>query len=301
MPVPTPYEREQLARITAWRDESPDLATRWMGKALSPAAQAVQRAIPVDWLRGALAGVQKTSSRLADQRSLLKRAGVASLAALHAVPLERCDELATGVARRGTALAGGSGALFGVVGAAGLVADVPTLLVQAFRVIHRTGLCYGEDCADPALARLPIAIFALASANSMNEKQAALAAIEREQAASNAAVRDGLERAAERELAKEAAVFSIQRLSGAITRRLGLAKASGSVPVIGALVGGAVNAWYLNEVATCARVAFQLRWLRRRHGDASPVTAHLVEAALADDSGPQRRARVRRRPSPPSS
>jgi hypothetical protein len=301
MSAPTPYERQQLKRITEWRAESPDFATRWLGKALSPAAQAVQRAIPVDWLRGALAGVQKTSSRLADQRSVLKRAGVDSLDALRAAPLERCDQLATGVARRGTALAGGSGALFGVAGAAGLIADVPTLLVQAFRVIHRTGLCYGEDCADEALARLPIAIFALASANSMDEKQDALVAIEREQAASNAAVRDGLERAAERELAKEAAVFSIQRLSGSIAHRLGLAKASGSVPVIGALVGGAVNAWYLNEVATCARVAFQLRWLRRRHGGGEPVEAQVVTEALAGEAPPQRKTRVRRRPSPPSS
>lgn len=303
MPSPTAYEREQLARIAAWRAETPDLATRLMGRALSPAAKAVQRAIPVDWLRAALEGMQKTSSRLADRRSVLAAAKVSSLAALRDGDLAHCDRVAAGISRRGSLLAGGSGALFGVIGAAGLVADVPSLLLQAFRVIHRTGLAYGEDCAeDPALQRLPIAIFALASANSMDEKQTALAAIEHELAMSNAAVRDGLERAAERELAKEAAVFSIQRLSGAITRRLGLAKASGSVPVFGALVGGAVNAWYLNEVAACARIAFQLRWLRRRHGKAPVIDAVIVPDALAGTPAPaQRKVRSRRKPSPPSS
>lgn len=297
--TPTVYEREQLARITAWRHESPDFFSQAVGRALSPAAKAAQRAIPVDWLRAALTGVQRTSARIADQRSILRAAQVDDLAALRAGPLEACDKVAGSVGRRGAALAGGSGALFGIVGAAGLVADVPSLLVQAFRVIHRTGLCYGEDCAEDALKRLPVAIFALASANTLEEKQAALEAIEHDAAASNAAIRDGLERAAERELAKEATVFSISNLSSAIARRLGLAKAGGSLPLMGAFVGAAVNAWYLNEVAYAARAAFQLRWLRRRYG---PV---LIDAAVVPDALPppvaQRIARASRKPSDPSS
>ncbi len=296
---PTAYEREQLARIVAWRAESPDFFSQAFGRAMSPAAQAVQRAIPVDWLRSALTGVQRTSARMADQRSVLRAAKVDDLAALRAGALEDCDQVAASVGRRGAALAGGSGALFGVIGAAGLVADVPSLLVQAFRVIHRTGLCYGEDCADEALKRLPVAIFALASANSQEEKEAALAAIEHDASASNAAVRDGLERAAERELAKEAAVFSISNLSAAITRRLGLAKAGGALPLMGAFVGAAVNAWYLNEVAHAARVAFQLRWLRRRHAQVPIIKATVVPDALPPAIQPI--ARDSRRPSDPSS
>lgn len=296
--APTPYEREQLARIVAWRAESPDFFSQAFGRAMSPAANAVQRAIPVDWLRSALTGVQRTSARIADRRSILRAAQVDDLAALRAGRLEDCDRVAASVGRRGAALAGGSGALFGVIGAAGLVADVPGLLVQAFRVIHRTGLCYGEDCAEEELKRLPVAIFALASANTLDEKQAALAAIEQDAIASNAAIRDGLERAAERELAKEATVFSISNLSSAIARRLGLAKAGGALPLMGAFVGAAVNAWYLNEVAQAARVAFQLRWLRRRHSPA------LIDAAIVPDALPpavQPIARASRRPSEPSS
>ncbi|MBA4284276.1 MAG: hypothetical protein C0434_01935 [Xanthomonadaceae bacterium] len=296
---PTPYEREQLARITEWRNESPDFFSQALGRALSPAARAVQRSIPVDWLRSALKGVQRTSARMADRRSILRAAEVDDLAALRAGPLETCDKVAGRVGRRGAALAGGSGALFGIAGAAGLVADVPTLLVQAFRVIHRTGLCYGEDCAEEGLQRLPVAIFALASANTLEERQAALAAIEHDASASDAAIRDGLERAAERELAKEATVFSISNLSSAIARRLGLAKAGGSLPLMGAFVGAAVNAWYLNEVAHAARAAFQLRWLRRRYALAR------VEAALAPDEAlpppVAARSRLRRKPSAPSS
>ncbi|WP_439640019.1 EcsC family protein [Nevskia sp.] len=296
--APTPYEHEQLARITEWRNDAPDFFSQAFGRALSPAAKAVQRTIPVDWLRAALDGVQRTSARMADRRSVLRAAGVDDLAALAAGSLESCDRVAARIGRRGAALAGGSGALFGVAGAAGLVADVPTLLVQAFRVIHRTGLCYGEDCTDESLKRLPVAIFALASANTLEEKQAALEAIEHDAAASDAAIRDGLERAAERELAKEATVFSISNLSSAIARRLGLAKAGGSLPLMGAFVGAAVNAWYLNEVAHAARVAFRLRWLRRRRWPASldaPATAPVLPGKA------QGIDRASRRPSEPSS
>lgn len=270
---PSDYEIDQLKRISAWRDAPPDALTQFFDRALSPAAHAAQKAIPAAWLRSAINGVQRGSARVANRDALLKQAGIASLDQLRAGHLETCDQLASRIGRRGAVLAGGSGALFGVVGAAGLVADVPSLLVQAFRVIHRTGLCYGEDCADEALKRLPVAIFALASANSLAEKQAALQVLERDAEADSAAIREGLERAAERELAKEAAVYSISNLSKAITRRLGLAKAGGTLPLLGALVGGAVNAWYLNEVAHAARVAFQLRWLRRRHGRQLPALA----------------------------
>lgn len=294
------YAEARLAEIRRWCDTEPEALSRVFGRALSPAARAVQQAIPDAWLRAALDGVRGASSRLADQRSVLRAAGVDTLAALRDGPLARCDRAAATIARRGTWLAGGSGALFGIAGAAGLVADVPTLLMQAFRVIHRTGLSYGEDCAEPALARLPITIFALASANTLAEKQAALRALALDQTVAAAALRDGLERAAERELAKEAAAYSIRNVSAAITRRLGLAKAGGAVPLVGALVGGAVNAWYLNEVATAARIAFQLRWLARRHGLNAALAALAPQSdAGADPSGAS--GRLSRRPSPPSS
>ncbi len=270
---PSDYEIDQLKRISAWRDAPPDALTQLFDRALSPVAHAAQKAIPVAWLRNAIDSVRRGSARMANRDALLKQAGVVSLDQLRDGRLENCDRLASKVGRRGAALAGGSGALFGIAGAAGLVADVPTLLVQAFRVIHRTGLCYGEDCTEESLKRLPVAIFALASANSLAEKQAALQVLERDAEADSMAIREGLERAAERELAKEAAVFSISNLSKSITRRLGLAKAGGTLPLLGALVGGAVNAWYLNEVANAARVAFQLRWLRRRHGRRLPALA----------------------------
>lgn len=261
----TPYEQKALKQIRAWEAEPPGWGTRLLAKPGSKVAQAVQVVVPPSAVRAALLGADRLGRKLSDERSILKRAGVASVADLRDQPLELCDRLARTVGRRAATLGGATGAVFGVAGAAGLVADIPTLLTLALRTVHRIGFCYGEPAAAEDERRVGIAIFALVSANSADEKLAALAALRTGAAALDAAWRDGVERVAERELAKEATVYSLQNLARAIGVNLGKRKAAGSIPVLGAAVGGAVNAWYLTDVAQAARYVFQDRWLRARY------------------------------------
>jgi hypothetical protein len=136
------------------------------------------------------------------------------------------------------------------------------------RTIHRTGLCYGEQPPAGAGRRLALGIFALVSANSAEEKALAVRALHAGAALQDAATRDGIERIAERELAKDATVYSLQNLARAIGLNLGKRKIAGSVPVVGAAVGAAVNAWYLSDVARAARYTFQERWLVERYPNA---------------------------------
>lgn len=263
----TPYEQKALKRLRHWQAEPPGWGTRLLARPGSKVAQAVQVLVPTEALRKALNSMDRIGRRLSDQRSILQRAGVAHIEDLRREPLEACDRLARTVGRRAQALGGATGAVFGIAGAAGLVADVPTLLTLAMRTIHRTGLCYGEHPGGDEERRLGLAIFALVSANSAEEKQAALAALHAEDAPDlmEAAWRDGVERVAEREIAKEATVYSLKNLARSIGLNLGTRKAAGSVPVLGAAVGGAVNAWYLSDVAQTARYVFQERWLHARH------------------------------------
>lgn len=265
------YEEEQLRALRHWQTSPPPPAARWIGKAAGPASRAVQTMIPPELLRSALHGVLSVATQRPRAAALLRSAGVESLGQLREGNLEVCDRLASGVRQRSTALAGGAGAIFGVAGSAGLVADVPTLLWWAFRTIHRVGMCYGEALGDQATRQTLIGIFALASANSEQEKSEALRALGRhpDDEPVDAAWRDGLERAAERELAKEAASASLNNLAMQLSRHLGWRKASGMVPVIGAAIGGSVNAWYVYDVATVARYSFQERWLRARYSQAA--------------------------------
>jgi hypothetical protein len=255
------YERGQLAQIRAWQQQAPGWGTRLLAKPGASAAQVVKAVVPVSALRTALKSFERVAQKISGEGAILRRAGVSERAELRQVTLQVCDRLAKFEARTSMSFAGVSGAALGVAGAAGMVVDVPALITQAMRVIHRIGLCYGEDMLAESQQGLAIGIFALVSANSMEEKQTALRALREQGDLLDAAWRDGVERVAERELAKEAAVFSLQTLAGRIGLHLGSRKAAGSVPVLGAVAGAAVNTWYIHEVAQAARVVFQERWL----------------------------------------
>lgn len=259
------YEREQLHAIRRWEDESPGWGTRLLAKPGGTAARAVQAVVPVSALRAALQGLNSVALKLRGREAILKRAKVGALSDLRAAELQQCDALARSEARRAMAIAGGSGAVLGVAGALGMVVDVPALLAQGLRAIHRTAMAYGEELSGDDGQRLAIGIFALASANSMDEKQAALGALRGHGELLDAAWRDGVERVAERELAKEAAVFSLQTLASRIGVQLGSRKAAGSVPVLGAAIGASVNAWYLHDLSQTARYVFQERWLAAKY------------------------------------
>ncbi len=263
----TPYEQKALKKLRAWQAEEPGWGSRLLARPGSKVAEVVQVLVPPKALRVALGGADRLGRKLSDERSILKRAGVPDLAALRALPLDALDRLSRSVTRRALALGGATGAVFGVAGAAGLVADVPTLLTLAMRTIHRVGLCYGEKPAMDDERQLALGIFALVSANSAQEKALAVQAVRAGAPLLDEAWRDGVERVTEREIAKNATVYSLQNLARAIGLNLGQRKAAGSIPVLGAAVGAAVNAWYLSDVAHAARCTFQERWLLERYPD----------------------------------
>ena len=257
-----------LHAVLAWRDRpaAPDL--RGLPVVNVPALGRLRKALPETAAQRTLAAAYATSVRLSQPSSLLKQAGVQSLEEQRAKSLLDCDALAKKLARRSGWLAGGSGAALGVAGAAGLVADAPALLLIALRALVRIGYCYGE----PPSPALVAALFALASADTESEKrlawQAALTAPAGQHDTStadehihDAALRDGLERAAEREFAKQALTGSLQKLVSTLVQRLGMKKAAGMLPLVGAVVGGAVNIRFVYLMCEAARMTFTARRL----------------------------------------
>lgn len=278
----TPTEQQALRAIREWQAEPPGPATRWFAKASGPASRLVQRALPTYVLRGALDAAQHAAGRADGQDALLRRAGVETVEAMQCVSLEHCNALSVHVRRRAMLLGGAGGAVFGTGGKAGLVLDVPALLLLALRTIQRVGICYGERCLQRADDRVVIAIFAAASANSVAEKTQAVQALRASEQLdgldpTSAAWRDGVERAAERELAKEAATYSLNNLARTLSLHLGWRKAASVAPIVGALIGGSVNAWYVHDVGRVAQLCFQERWLLRRHPRLATHRAEIVQ------------------------
>lgn len=267
LPLPPPhpgltdYELRVLADLTDWQQQAPGWGTRLLAKPSGTAAKAVQNLVPEEALRYGLEQLNRVAHRFEDRNDVLKRAGVADEAVLARQSLAAADHLAERIARRAMLLGGAGGAVLGVTGVAGMVIDIPALLTLALRTIHRTSYCYGAVQDADQRQRQVIGIFALASANSLAEKQSALLALAENRDVVDDAWRDGIERVAEREMAKEAAAFSLQTLASRVGWHLGARKGAGVVPLLGAVVGSSMNAWYVHDVARTARRVFQWRRL----------------------------------------
>lgn len=281
----TPADTALFDAVIAWRDRTAHPDLRGLPVVNVPALSRVRKVVPEGAARRTLAAAYAASVRVSQPKALLRQAGVESIEALRSKPLLDCDALARKTARQSGWLAGSSGAALGVAGAAGLVADAPALMLIALRTLVRIGYCYGEQ-PSPALVA---ALFALASADTEDEKQlawqAALTAPAGQGTASavstpgiaDAAVRDGLERAAEREFAKQALTGSLQKLTSTMVQRLGMKKAAGLLPLVGAVVGGAVNIRFVYLLSEAARMAFAARRFRQ---DGMPLEKLLAREAL---------------------
>lgn len=293
-----------LAAVIAWRNRPASADLRGLPVVNVPVLGRLSKVLPDDAAPRTLAAAYAASVRLSQPQSVLRQAGAASLAELRTRPLAQCDALASRLARQSGWLAGGSGAALGVVGAAGLVADAPAVLLIGLRALVRIGYCYGET-PSPALVT---ALFALASADTEAEKQRAWQAAVTAPSSialathgiADAALRDGLERAAEREFAKQALTGSLQKLATTLVQRLGMGKVAGVLPLLGALVGGAVNIRFVYLLGEAARMAFAAR---RLAADGVALDKLLLPAplpAVAKPAAVKRRkvAAARRRPSP---
>jgi hypothetical protein len=261
-PALTGHEQKVLAQLRRWHKRTPGLLAQGFAQATGPVVRLVQVLVPEQVVQSALHGASAAAARFAMADGILERADADSIAELRATPLDECDALVEKVQRQAVGMAVGGGVVTGAAGLPGLAVDVPALLTLSLHTIHRTGLCYGYDMLGSEERAFAIGVFALASANSMAEKRVALRALHETFADENvAAWRDGLERAAQRELSKEAAVFSVQNLARQLGVNLTRRKMAVALPVIGAVIGGAVNAWYMRDLGLTARYVFQGRRL----------------------------------------
>ncbi len=247
------YELGRAQQIARFATAPPSLVARGFGRALAPASRAAQNLIPVSALQSVLQGSHSVARWQFHQRLPRPRPGET---------LEACDLQARNVERVSMALAGGVGAATGVAGGVGVAVDTTVILTLALACIERTAHCYGFGDGEHADPTATIGIFALASANTLQEKRHALRALDADPGSlTEAAARDGLERAAQRQVAKDATQVTLTQLARQIGVHLGRRKAGQLIPLIGSVVGLSVNALYLRDVARAAQHVFALRYL----------------------------------------
>jgi len=256
------YEKKQLHAIAAWRADAPGVLGRKFGVALQPMAWVMRKVVPEAAIRGALGVAHSAAKWLTDSKDVLRDAKVASIAELRSKDLELSDRLANGVHNWAIGIAVSQGTGTGMLGLPGMAADIPALITLALRTIHKIGLCYGFEARDADDEKFVLGILAVAGANTLEEKMAAMTALRSiEVTLARMTWQEIGEAAARNHLGKEAALFTARVLAKQLGINLTRRKALAAIPVVGAAIGGSVNGWYIKEVGWAARRTFQERWL----------------------------------------
>ena len=253
--TPTLYEQSQIEQIRIWRAAPPGIIERATGFALSPLARLVSGLVPP----AAIEALLRASDWMAEKTI------PAGAPAADGAELEQLDADARAIRNWAVAYAGGEGALAGAVGFLSLPVDLPAIVTLSLRTIRRIGATYGYAATGDPERQFVYAVLSIASANSAQQKRAALDTIrgmETQMLAHNWAVLG--ERAARRGVSAEAMLLFARDVAEQLGLNLTRRKAMAALPVIGAAIGATVNGWYMRDIAAAAQRTYQERWLQDR-------------------------------------
>jgi len=260
------YEKKQLEGIKVWRAEEPGVIGKAFGLVIEPLAWLVKKVVPEAAIRGALSGAHSAAKWMTDTKDVIRDGGVESVSELRAKDLELSDKLADEVHNWAIGIAVVEGAGTGAFGLPGMAADIPALITLSLRTIHKIGICYGFEVKTPEDEQFVLGILAVAGANTIEEKVAAMTALrELEVILTKLTWKKISEAAAKQQFSKESAIFTVKSLAKQLGINITKRKALASIPFIGAAIGGSVNGWYIKEVGWSARRLFQERWLMENH------------------------------------
>lgn len=259
----TTYEAEQITAITKWKQKEPSVLTKATGTLFKPVEWVASRLIPQKMLEGALSAANAAGGMLADESDILRDGDVKNIEELKTKDLKLSDELADSVHNWAIGLAGAEGAAAGVAGPVGILVDIPALITLSYRTIHKIGLCYGYVCSSPEERMFINFIMSAANANTIKEKAIGLAGIQQMGVLiSKTTFKKMAEKAANDKFSKEAVVMFIKSFAKSLGKNLTKRKMLQAIPIAGGIIGGSVNASFIQDVAWAARRSFQERWLK---------------------------------------
>jgi uncharacterized protein (DUF697 family) len=253
--MPTAYEQSQIAEIRNWRAEPPGWLERATAVALSPVSRIVTHFVPP----GAIEALLRASDWMAEKTIPAESPAAAT------DDLARMDEATRAIRHWAVAYASGEGAVAGAVGLLSLPLDLPAIVTLSLRTIRRIGGTYGYAAAGEQERQFVYAVLSVASANSPQQKRAALSTLqglETQMLAHNWAALG--ERAARRGVSAESVLLFARDVAQQLGLNLSKRKALAALPVVGAAIGATVNGWYMRDIGAAAQRSYQQRWLQDR-------------------------------------
>ena len=235
------FEKQQQA----FRDSKPSLIGRGFEKFTNPVGGAVAGMIPNSMVRGVLQGIDRAI-------------GAPQLVKFDhdLTDLGACQHAAERVARAAKAVSGSTGAASGLGGMLTMGLDIPATIAVALRNIRDTGRAYGFDGKGDRERLFRLQILELASLNDRDQKAERLAVLEA------GIADDGNLTAISPDDIEPIIEQAVERVSRALAIALVRRRVGAVVPLIGSVIGGAVNVSFQGDIGEAARFAFQERRLR---------------------------------------
>lgn len=244
-----------ILAIKTWKQEEPGVVSQALGTVLSPVTWIIRKIVPQAAIEGVISGMDWAAKQTTSSRGQGDLEDLAS-----------CNSNADSVINFHIALAVAEGSAAGFFGALSLPADVPAIILLALRLIRQVGVEYGYEGQTDDDRAFVLSVLSASGANSQGEKVEAIAL---SSMLMNKLAKETWKtmavKAATNKLGVDAAIIGTKNLAKSLGINLTKRKALSAIPVVGAVVGGSANGWYIREVGVAAQRNFQERWLRDRN------------------------------------
>jgi hypothetical protein len=269
---PEEYERRALAEIDRLKNPEPSRLGSALDAVHKPVARAASTALEGEVGKAISSGVQGLMDLLSRQASWSVRRDVVyeqfrssghpevhEASDIRRLELREVDEAVGHLAAKSESLAFVEGAGTGTLGLAGTAIDVPGLMGIALRSVSEYATYYGFDASSDDEKAFVLMLLAAVSAPTVDERRAAMTEL----------TRLSVMLAGKESRSESGRLFGMQmvtKFANTIVSRLVKAKMAQAIPVVGAGIAAAFNAWFLRTVTQSAFQLYRERFLIEKHG-----------------------------------
>lgn len=197
------------------------------------------------------------------------------------LPLQNVDGVAAGLQAKYIAIAAAEGAGTGLVGLAGLAADIPAMTVLSIRAAAEYAVTYGFSLSRAEERAFLQKVLTTGFATSQREKAGALIQLRQ--------LSKLLLEATSSTAAKALTQASTQTVAKALATSLARRKLAQFIPLAGAVIAGTINVACMHDVCETAACAYRKRFLKIRQNREALYHVDGVDVLAPEEpDGPER-------------
>jgi hypothetical protein len=280
-------ENKILDEIASWKAGQPSFLNRATDFVSRPISWLTDKITPED-IKGSISGITEkvvekihdASQWTVDSSSVIKETAqfgiqAESISDLRSASIHDLDNVAQAFIESNTRMATVSGIGTGLVGWAGLIADLPALFTISLRTIYQIALSYGYDLKAEGMTaperayemQYMMQVFKIATSAEKVQKQRALSELKDLEAGRIGDIYGPvMGDYTTKQISRGATTFVSRYVIKEIVERTITKKAVGLVPGLGAVFNGGFNYVYLKDVGEASFMIYRERFLLDKKG-----------------------------------